>query len=149
MGPPQVVHGRATAARAPWRAACAIVPEIRNACPNQKMPISIMNIKGKTSAASAISEPSLPRSALSQSALHPINFMQSSPDAECVRLCREQNRSPQSKPKLHHRELSTPADYPATLPARAYEESPANPAAAPCCAMSPATAPYRLRAPAL
>lgn len=52
-----VVHCGAAAARAPSCAARVIVPYILNACPNQKIPKSIMNIKGRTAAASAISAP--------------------------------------------------------------------------------------------
>src|SRR4029077_12008430 len=42
----QVEQMGAAAARAPSRAACVKVPYMRNACPNQKMPSKIMNIKG-------------------------------------------------------------------------------------------------------
>jgi hypothetical protein len=52
-----VVQVGATAARAPSRAACVIVPYMRKACPNQKIPITIMKSKGKITAVSAISEP--------------------------------------------------------------------------------------------
>jgi len=53
--PPQVVQSGAAAARAPSWAARVIVPYMLKACPNQKIPSSIMNINGITAAASAIS----------------------------------------------------------------------------------------------